>query len=223
MKVELIPVIEISNSDPDIRLPDLGPFWKYEDEWENYNFLSNIKAGFSDKLKPYLKGSSLYKIDEISDEDLLKAIQKEIIIQQTEENNGVEDLVCSFSGGYVLKLDDDSVYFPQCCGALADIKEWENLLIGKTKFFYAGHPFPRVMEEDNKIRFNFVDIEVRENFAPPFLYDIIELEKAQLEFAIIETNKVLEIFANRLRLINERKKLDIANIDRILIWGEDEQ
>ncbi|MGN7809036.1 hypothetical protein [Flavobacterium sp. 22076] len=220
MKVELVPVIEIFNTDQNIEWPDVSPSWEYQDEWAEYFRLTSIAAGFSDTLKPYSKGSSFYRIDEISDEDLLNAIQREIKIQQTEENKGIEDLTCSFSGGYILKLNDESVYFPQCCCCLADIKMWEGLIIGKTKFFYPGHPFPRVTERDNKIHFDFIDIEVREKFAPPFLYNILELKKSELEFAIKETNKVLEVFANRLKLINQTEKINITNIDKILIWGE---
>lgn len=220
MKVELIPVIEIFNSDQNIELPDFGPSWKHQDEWAQYYRLTSIAAGFSNTLKPYSKGSSFYKIDEISNEDLLRAIQREIEIQQTEENNGIEDLACSFSGGYILKLGAESVYFPQCCCCLADIKMWEGLVIGKTEFFYPGHPFPRVTEKNDKIHFDFIDIEVRENFAPPFLYNIVEIEKSELELAIKETNKILEIFANKLRIINQKENLNITNIDKILIWGE---
>lgn len=220
MKIELIPVIEISNYDQNIDFPDSGPYWKYEVEWENYNHLCNVEAGFSEFLKPYSKGSSFYKIDEISNEDLLCAIQIEI--GQMEGNNEVKDLDCSFSGGYVLEIDNISVYFPQCCGSLADIREWKNLAIGQANSFFAGHPYPRVTNVSDKIRFDFVDIEVKEKFVPPVLYKIIDLEKSKLEFAIIEVNKVLEIFASRLRLINQTEKLNITNIDKILIWGENE-
>lgn len=222
MKVELIPVIEIFNSNENIKLPDLGPSWKYKDEWETYHYLCNKADGFSEKLKSYTKGSWLYKVDEISDEDLLLLIYKEIETQQTEENNGIEDLACSFSGGYVLRLDDVDVYFPQCCGCLADIKEWEGLISGKTKSFYPGHPFPRVTENENKIRFDFIDIEIRESFAPPVPVNIVEIEKIDLKLAIAEANKILQIFADQLIKINEKENLSISNIDRRLIWADEE-
>jgi len=222
MKVELIPVIEISNYGQNIKMPDKGPYWENSDEWEKYNHLSNVKAGFSDNLKPYLKASSLYKIDEISDNDLLKVIQNEIEIQQTDENRGIEDLVCAFSGGYILRIDDENVYFPQCCGDLADLNEWENLTIGKTKQFYPGHPFPRVTENEDKICFDFINIEIQENFVPPPLFNAVEVEKSELVFAIAEVKKELNFFADRLKFINQTKKLNIANIEKRLIWGKEE-
>ena len=221
MKIELVPVIEISNYHQDLKMPDESPYLKNSDEWwENYNHLCNIKAGFSDKLKPILKGSLLYAIDEISDADLLKAIYREIEIQQTDEAKGVEDLECAFSGGYVLRIDNENIYFPQCCGDLADLNEWENLTLGKTECFYPGHPFPRVTENGNKICFDFINIEIQENFAPPPLLNFVEIEKLELKLAIEETKKELKKFANRLKLINQAEKLNITNIDKRLIWGE---
>ncbi|WP_210149856.1 hypothetical protein [Chryseobacterium scophthalmum] len=96
MIIELIPVIEITNYDNDIPLPLNGPYWEYSEDWENYHIQTNVKAGYSKDLKSYSKGSSLYQINEISDADLLKLIQKEIDVQQSEDNLGIEELVSLF-------------------------------------------------------------------------------------------------------------------------------
>ncbi|AZB30211.1 hypothetical protein [Chryseobacterium balustinum] len=86
MIIELVPVIEITNYYENIPTPSDGPSWKFPDEWENYFLLTNVEAGYSKDLKSYSKGSSLYQINEISDADLLKLIQKEINVQQSDEN-----------------------------------------------------------------------------------------------------------------------------------------
>ena len=224
MKVKLVPVIEIFNSNENIKLPDFGPSWEYKDEWEAYNCLCNKAAGFSDDLKPHQKASRFYAIDELSDADLLLAIQKEIDFEESGETDTADaiDFITPFSGGYILELDNMAVYFPQCCGSLADIKEWKDLIIGKTSSFFAGHPFPRVTENGNKIRFDFVDIEVKENFAPPCLFDVLEIEKSDLQSAIDLADTSLHILSERLKAINRSEKLDIENIEQKLIWAENE-
>ncbi|WBV56161.1 hypothetical protein PFY10_18335 [Chryseobacterium daecheongense] len=78
MKVELIPVIEITNYDQDIPTPSIRSILEYADEWENYHISINLSAGYTKQLKPYFKGSSFYKISEISDADLLKIIKKKL-------------------------------------------------------------------------------------------------------------------------------------------------
>ncbi len=222
MKVELIPVIEISNTDQSIKWPDSGPFWEYADEWENYNRLSNISAGFSDQLISYAKGSSLYRIDEISNADLAKAIQKELTIQQTEENKGIEDLVCPFSGGYILRVDNRDIYFPQCCADLADIEQWLNLINGETEYFSAGHPSPRITENGDKLHFDFINTDTGENFAPPVIVETLEIDKSELGNAVKNTKKELDFLGNRLQSINRTESLNIPDIAERLIFGKSE-
>ncbi len=220
MNVALIPLIEIFHSHPEITPPASGPFWEYTDEWEQYNRANNIRAGLSDNLKPYLKGSSLYNIDGITDSDLLKLIQKEIEVQQTEENSGIEDLVCSFSGGYVLRIDHFDKYFPQCCGDLADLEAWESLVHGAHPFFYPGHPYPRVTATGDKLRFDFANTTSGEHFAPPVPDEVIDIDKSALQKAIAETKSLLQRFAERLKTINKTAQLNIPDIDKRLIWGK---
>lgn len=90
--MELIPVVEITNYDNEIPLPSEGPYWEFIQDWENYRIQTNLEAGFSKELKSYSKGSSLYRVNEISDEDLLKLIQKEINFEDDDDENlGIED------------------------------------------------------------------------------------------------------------------------------------
>ncbi|MCU0431960.1 MAG: hypothetical protein MUC87_00740 [Bacteroidia bacterium] len=221
MKVELIPVIEITSYDQEVQMPEHGPYWKFPNDWENYHRLSNIKAGYSNGLKPYAKASSFYRVSEISDVDIMKAIEREIERQQTEEKNGVEDLVCSFNGGYVLKIDNEDIYFPQCCCGLDDIREWEDLANGQCIYFSIGHPVPHVTEKNGAICFDFVNTQLRESFVPPVIQPTIEIEKAKLMLAVQKAKNELQIFADRLKAINQRENLNIPDLDKILIWGVD--
>lgn len=222
MKIELIPVIEITNYDQDIPMPPSGPYWEFSDEWEDYHISTNIKAGYSQNLKPYAKGSSFYRVSEISDSDLLKIIEKEIDRQQTDENLGIEDLVCPLDGGYILKINNIDQYFPQCCGNLGDIEDWKNLSNKGYSFFYMGHPSPRIEKSENKIIFDFLNSEIQENFAPPILEDSIVVDEELLRIAVENTKTELNNFAKQLVKINELENLQIPDIDKILIYGIEE-
>lgn len=222
MKIELIPVIEITNYDQDVPLPPSGPYWKFPDQWENYSISTNIKAGFSEDLKPYFKGSSFYRVSEISDSDLLRIIKKEIAIQQTEENLGVDNLACSFTGGYILKIDNVEQYFPQCCGSLKNIIDWEDLFSEYYDSFYMGHPSPRVEKSKNKIIFDFLHSEIQDPYAPPVLEDKIEVDENLLKIAVKNAKQEIHNFAQQLIKINKLENLNISEIDKILIYGRDE-
>lgn len=221
MKIELIPVIEITNYDQDIPMPPSGPYWEFSDEWEDYHISTNIKAGYSQNLKPYAKGSSFYRVSEISDADLLKITKKEIDSQISEEGENNE-LYISFYGGYILRINNIDQYFPQCCGNLGDIEDWKNLFNKDYSFFYMGHPSPRIEKSENKIIFDFLNAEIQDGFAPPILEDSIEVDEELLRIAVENTKTELNNFAQQLVKINELENLQIPNIDKILIYGIEE-
>lgn len=216
MKVALIPVMEILNSQKDIPLPDSGPSWEYVEEWENYNRLCNQLAGYSDALKPYSEGSSFYSIDTISNADLTLIIRNELIEQLTDKAYEVEDVLAVFMGGYVLNIDDQDIYFPQCCADLGDIELWQDLVNGQTEYFFAGHPSPKVIDKGDHLLFDFEHPTIDELFAPPVAVATIEIQKSALETAVADAQMVLMNFADRLRMINETENLKILNIDERL-------
>ena len=222
MKVQLIPVIEITNYDDDIQVPLFSPYWEFPDEWQDYHMSANIKAGFSGDMKPYVKGFSLYKITEISDADLLKVIHKEIEIQQADEDSGTIDLNCSLAGGYVLNIDGSDCYFPQCCADLGDIEDWEDLLDDDHSYFYMGHPSPAIEKYDHKIILDFLNSEIQENYAPPVSDHRIEVDKEALKIAVDHVKKELHAFAQRLLNINQTENLNIPEIDKILMYGTEQ-
>jgi hypothetical protein len=73
VKIELIPVIEITYSN-DVPSPEIGPYWKYQDDWENYAQIRLKNAGFKDEFERYKKGSLFYEPSKISLSNLKKMI-----------------------------------------------------------------------------------------------------------------------------------------------------
>lgn len=220
-KVELIPVVEISISNPKVELPEHGPHWEYCEEWENYNNTCNEILGFSKQLQSYKKGSSLYEISTISNKDVLTLIQLEIQRQQTDEEKGFEDLTCPLDGGYILKVDGQDILYPQCCSHLADIEEWENLVGDDNEdHFYSGHPSPKIIQSDSHVIFDFVNTEIQEAFSPPISFKEIQVNKSSLRMAVETAKKELQRFSNRLETVTQENKLGIEKIAEILVYGE---
>lgn len=144
-----------------------------------------------------------------------------IVIDHTQElrdgKYGREQASALF-GGYVLRVDGQDKYFPQCCGDLADIQYWENLASGKEKAFYAGHPEPEVKIQGDKITFDFTVGEFDEHFDPPPSENIVRFEIPSLKKAIETVKTELITFEQPLEKINQSEKLDIDNIGGLLIW-----
>lgn len=216
MTVELIPVIEIGYNNLGVKAPDKYPYWDNSEIWDKYHDECYQKAGFKDKLIPYLKGSSFYKLSDITDNNLTK-----LTIDHTQEMRdgkyGREQASALF-GGYVLRIDGQDKYFPQCCGDLADIQYWENLAKGKESGFYAGHPEPQVKIQGEKITFDFSVGEFDEHFAPTPKDNLVLFDIPSLRKAIETVKEELITFEKRIEKINQGEKLNIDNIGGLLIW-----
>lgn len=217
MELELIPVIEIGYNNQGVSIPDKYPYWEYPEIWDKYNSDSYEKAGFIDKFKPYLAGSSFYKLTEISENNLTK-----LIIDHTKEMREAKydrEQVSPFFGGYILRINNQDMYFPQCCGDLADIHYWENLANGKNGF-YAGHPEPQVKIKEDKVIFDFIVGEFDEQFIPTPKEDNVHFDISLLKIAIEKAKLELRIFEQRIERINKNEKLDIDRISELLIWND---
>lgn len=218
MTVELIPVMEIGYHNQGIPLPGQHPYWENAEVWDQYNEDCYQKVDFKDKLVPYLRGSSFYKLSDITDSSLTK-----ITIDHTQnlrdEKYGREE-TCSFFGGYVLRVDEDDKYFPQCCGELSDIKYWENISNGKISY-HEEHPSPQLKFETDKIIFDFTVDEFDEQFQPTPNESILIVDRYELKKAVEKAKKELQDFENRLNKINKDQKLNIDNIGGLLIWDNE--
>lgn len=219
MKVELIPVIEIGYCNQGVQVPDKYPYWNYSELWDKYNEECYKRAGFKDNFKPYLAGSSFYRFADISFDNLIKLTK-----DQTEEmrlGKYSREQACPFSGGYVLRIDGQDKYFPQCCGDLSDIQYWNRLVKERVNTFYQGHPEPQVKINGDTITFDFTVEEFDEHFSPTPSDNVISFDIPSLKQAIEFVMPDLEEFSNKLKQINIQENLRIDNIDRLLVWGDD--
>lgn len=215
MTIELIPVIEIGYNNQGVTPPDKFPYWDNSKIWNSYHEESYLRAGFKDKLTPYLDGSSFYKLADITDNNLTK-----LTIDHTQEMRDGKyerQQACAFFGGYVLQVNGQDKYFPQCCGELSDIHYWERLSNGQNSY-YEGHPAPVVKFDKNDIVFDFTVDEFDENFQPPPKDTTLTIDKLELNKAVDRVKKELATFQRRLERINETQKLGIENIGGLLIW-----
>jgi hypothetical protein len=213
MIVELVPVIDIGYNNQGIEVPDLithYPFWKHAEIWDKYHAESYIKAGFKDAMKPYLPGLSFYLFDSISDNNLSKLMKDHI--------GDFGNDSCSFFGGYVLCINNQAVFYPQCCGLLSDIRYWEELSMGNTNAYYEGHPAPVVSFNADKIILDFM-LDENEPFVPPVNAPIIQIDRDALKTAITNVKDKLSLFGKRLKKIANQEDLAISNIDTVLIWN----
>jgi len=213
--MKLIPVIEIGYANQGIETPEYGPYWEYPNEWDDFNNKSYKKAGFKDPFKPFDSGASLYEIEVISDDNL-----KKIVVDHTEElRKGEYDREQSspLFGGYVLEINKERLFYPQCCGDLGDIQFWRNISDGKESF-YEGHPAPLVKFEKNEIVFDLNVQELDEEFTPIPKRRLFRFNKEELKRAIKEAELTLEKFAGRIQAINQSENLNLERIEDLLVW-----
>ena len=212
MTIELIPVIEIGYNNQGVLVPDKYPYWDYSEFWDEFHIKCYEKAGFKDNMIPYLKGSSFYRLADITDDNL-----KKLTIDHTQEQ---KEQSCSFFGGYVLRIDNQDRLFPQCCGLLADINFWTKISNGEDSY-YEGHPAPQITFNGNLITFDLTSNEFDEIFQPPPTVLLFQVDKTELGRAIKKTKQELVTFAERLERINSDENLNIAKIADVLIWYDD--
>ncbi|MFK7971734.1 MAG: hypothetical protein AB8F95_15315 [Bacteroidia bacterium] len=216
MKIELIPVLEIGYNNQGVTVPEHYPYWKNQGAWHQYWKLSFEKAGFEDEFKPYLKGSPFFEPKHISHDNLKKLVADFTEVFR-EDDMKERELSNPFLGGYVLRVNGEDRFFPQCCGDLGDIAYWEKISTG-TPSHYEGHPAPTISFESGTIIFDFAVKEHDEHFEPTPPDTRLEIDIQALRTAIDEAKLALKEFAKRIIAINLELNLQIERIDDLLIW-----
>lgn len=216
MKVELIPLIEVGYNNQDVETPDLityYPFWKHAEIWDKYHAECYKLAGLKDQMKPYLPGLSFYLLENISDNNLTKLVADHIKVAQD-----YNERCCALFGGYVLCINGEPFFYPQCCGQLSDIKYWEELSKGNPNAYYEGHPAPKIKIEGPYITFDFGPDAADEPFVPPVEQLTLSISVNDLKIAVAGANDKLKVLAGRLNKINIEEHFNIPDIDLMLIW-----
>lgn len=205
MKIELIPVIEITYFNSGIA-PSIGPNWEHLQEWDDYAKLQLKKAGFPDPFQHYEKGNWFYQPEKITPANL-----KKLIVDWFEDYDGTNlDDILPFYGGYILRVNNKDIYFPQCCGDLGDIVYWKKIITSGKNAYYNGHPAPILSFTNTEITFTFDETD--EQFAPPVPKGItlpINLLKDALEVTLLK----LKEFEKNILAIKDEIKIDLKGAD----------
>jgi hypothetical protein len=216
MDVKLTPVIELEIYIEELELPQNGPYWEYPKEWALFKEESRKAAGYSEDLKPYILGSDFYKICEVKDFDLALLLKRHIEdIECGEDDEYTLDQLNSITGGCILSIDEQIILLPQCCSSLSDFESWIDIFSDSESFFYQGHPSPLVSIKENQVIINFNNSAFEgEEYGQKEKHEQISIPSEKLKNAIIEANKELEEFRDR---VKELCELKIEGIENILV------
>jgi len=201
MKIELVPLIEL----PTFKFPDLNEITDIDKKnrlliERNYSEVKN--------LKPF--NEHQYKLSEISNADLKKAIELHISGLSITES-------CSFFGGYGLKINDKFVLFPQCCGLLSEINDWKKILNENFEPFYLPecHPSPKFKKVGSEV---IIECDsTYEDFYPETESEI-KVDYKSLILAIKNVCVELEEISEKLDTFNA--EYGTESVSGNLIWKE---
>lgn len=213
--VALIPVLELGYGNQGVEAPQKYPYWENTALWDAYHAACYTAAGFPDELRPYLPGGRFYRLAAVTDRNLAK-----LVTDHTADFRAgmwTREEACGLFGGYVLRLGEENIFFPQCCGQLSDIVYWERLAAG-TASYCEGHPAPGVHFTADTVVLDFAVRACDEPFQPPPPALSIALSRPALQLAVAQAHRELTPFAQRLRAVNEAAGLGVEAIDKLLIW-----
>lgn len=210
--IALIPVIELepfSYSDNYYKLPN-NSVLENPEEWEIYNQKRYCDSGLTD-ITPIEKGSWLFEIDKLNDENL-KIVLSKIFEERLSEDltlkemlEDMSDFAPLISGGYVLNIEGENVVLPGCCCDLETIHDWyiDFDLDNSENSIWVGHDSGN--ETSYKIKGKNVIIIINDKHKYLISVDLYE---KMLEECISK----LELFIERMSpIINEILNIDLGD------------
>ena len=201
MKIELVPLIEL----PTFKFPDLHEMTDIDKK----NRLL-IERNYSEvkHLTPF--NEHQYKLTEISLSDLKKAIDLHVSDLPITES-------CAFFGGYGLKVNNEFVLFPQCCGLLSEINDWKKILNKNFEPFYLPecHPSPKFKKFDNEV---IIECDSTYEDFYPETKSVIKVNYESLVSAVNNVCIELKEISKKLDTFNEEYKT--KSVSKHLIWNE---
>ena len=201
MKIELVPLIEL----PTFKFPDLEEVTDIDKK--NRLLIERNYSSVKD-LTPF--NEHQYKLEEISDIDLKKAIDLHISDLSIEAS-------CALFGGYALKVNDEYLLFPQCCGLLSEINDWKKILDPNFESFYLMecHPSPKFQKAGNEV---IIECDSSYEDFYPETKKFITVDYEALVTAINNVCLELDKFSKRLDKFN--KEYQTESVSKRMIWEE---
>lgn len=201
MKIELVPLIEL----PTFKFADLDGVTDIKERnrlliERNYQDVKNLQA-----VNEYQ-----HKLSEISYSDLKRAIELHLSDIPIDE-------YFAFFGGYGLKVNDEFVLFPQCCGLLSEINDWKKILDINFQPFYLSecHPSPKFKKVGNEV---IIECDATDEDFFPKTASIIKVDYHALTLAIKDVCIELEKISKKLDTFNA--EYGTESLANILIWQE---
>ncbi len=201
MKIELVPLIEL----PTFKFSELE---KITDMKEKNRLL--IERNYTDVKNLQSVNEYQHKLSEISHSDLKRAIELHLSDLPIEE-------YFAFFGGYGLKVNDEFVLFPQCCGLLSEINDWKKILDINFQPFYLSecHPSPKFKKVGNEV---IIECDATDEDFFPKTANIIKVDYHALVLAINNVCMELEEISKKLNAFNA--EYGTESLANILIWQE---
>lgn len=211
-KVELINTIEINPfayANIEYEYPN-GSSKDLPDEW--YKFWKKCLADKNlDNLEPIRKGSYLVDINSISNlelKEILKCNLKDF------DPDDFEEQVSRIYGGVVIKIENEFVIEPTCCGDIGNLYEWEKIfgqLNQNWTELWIGHPWIYYRIENGEVEFsdyyeaNFADIKDMKS--------LLKLPFDDLRKKLAVIKKEQDTFGKRIQ--NALEEMEIKNAGQI--------
>jgi len=210
-KIEFIPLVELpTQKDIDSEKHPGGTPLTNLPEWDLYQ-QKELKKNYRNIPDPISNGIYQYRLIDIDLEDLEAAIR--LHISDTDINKS-----CSLFGGYAISVNGNIELYPQCCGLLEEIRQWENLLNENFEDFYllTCHPSPFITKKESEIIIYCKD--EFETFFPSTAKTCIRLNYQETKSAFLKMIEELKTFSIKLNTLSGKFGTD--NISNILIWGQ---
>ncbi|GAA4380573.1 hypothetical protein [Hymenobacter koreensis] len=125
------------------------------------------------------------------------------------------DGIGSLWGGYVLRIDNTNVLFPQCCGELSDIIFWKHVALKNQNAYYNGHPGPVASFSEHEVILHCTDSY--ESFVPDTAA-VTRVPKTALAAAYTQAVQELEVLERLITQIGQHLAMPINNLAHLLIY-----
>lgn len=218
--ITLTPVIEFSPVDYSDRPSPAAPGNQDVAAWQQWWRDSLADAGITELEEV---GTWSVHITEITRPETLATLLRTKLKQHEIHTQiaSFDDLqpLRSFYGGYVLQTDAASIY-PNCCGTLADLSEWETAANRREPTWlsiWIGHPWVYCRYRAPLLEFTAPTEKNAEDVEPAFTVD-----PAALSAAVETARATVTAFGERIKpgLASLATEEMIDQVLDVLLWGD---